>query len=76
MESRDEPASAGGMGLVAAALRVDPDSSAAAQALLTLESAKELPMAARTTYRFREPRDPAYGVWSGTSGCAAATWAS
>jgi tetratricopeptide (TPR) repeat protein len=46
------------------ALRVDPDSSAATQALSTLESAKELPLAARTTYRFREPRDPARrGVW-------------
>jgi hypothetical protein len=40
------------------ALRVDPDSSAAAQALATLERAKELPLLARTTYRFREPRDP------------------
>ena len=40
------------------ALRVDPDSSAAAQALATLESAADLPLAARTAYRFREPRRP------------------
>jgi tetratricopeptide (TPR) repeat protein len=41
------------------ALLVDPDSAAAAEALSTLVSAKELPLAARTPYRFREPRDPA-----------------
>jgi hypothetical protein len=44
------------------ALLVDPDSSAAAQAISTLESAKELPLAARTAYRFREPGDPARRV--------------
>ncbi len=41
------------------ALRIQPDSAAALRALSTLESAKDLPLAARTTYRFREPRDPA-----------------
>ena len=41
------------------AIRVDPDSSAAAQALGTLELARELPDVARVRYRFREPRDPA-----------------
>ena len=41
------------------ALRVDPDSTVAAQALSTLESATDLPLAARTPYRFRQPRDPA-----------------
>ncbi len=41
------------------AIRVDPGSSAAAQALATLESARELPLVARVAYRFREPRDPA-----------------
>ncbi len=41
------------------AIRVDPASSAAAQALATLESARELPLVARAAYRFREPRDPA-----------------
>ena len=46
------------------ALRVDPDCAAATQALATLESAKELPLAARTAYRFREPRDlPRRAVW-------------
>ena len=39
------------------ALRVDPDSSVAKQALATLESATDLPLAARTAYRFREPGD-------------------
>ena len=39
-------------------LRVDPDSRAAQQALNTLESAADLPLAARTTYRFRQPSDP------------------
>jgi tetratricopeptide (TPR) repeat protein len=41
------------------ALRIDPDSSAATQALATLESATELPLAARVLYRFREPRNSA-----------------
>jgi tetratricopeptide (TPR) repeat protein len=40
-------------------LRVDPDSRAAQQALATLESAADLPLAARTSYRFRQPSDPA-----------------
>jgi tetratricopeptide (TPR) repeat protein len=40
------------------ALRVDPDSVVARQALSTLESAADLPLAARTTYRFRQPSDP------------------
>lgn len=38
------------------ALRVEPGSTAARQALATLESAHELPLAARKTYRFRQPR--------------------
>ncbi len=37
------------------ALRLDPDSAAARQALLTLESAPDLPSAARKVYRFRKP---------------------
>lgn len=41
------------------ALRVAPDAAAARSALATLESAPELPLAARKTYRFRQPRDPA-----------------
>ncbi len=46
------------------ALRVDPESAAAQRALSALESAKDLPLAARTGYRFREPRDPARrAVW-------------
>jgi hypothetical protein len=40
------------------ALRVEPDSLVARQALATLESAADLPLAARTTYRFRQPTDP------------------
>ncbi|WP_337175768.1 hypothetical protein [Paludisphaera sp.] len=40
------------------ALRVEPGSAAARQALTTLESAQELPLAARKTYRFRQPRTP------------------
>jgi tetratricopeptide (TPR) repeat protein len=40
-------------------LRLDPNSRAAQQALTTLESAADLPLAARTSYRFREPSDPA-----------------
>jgi tetratricopeptide (TPR) repeat protein len=40
-------------------LRADPDSRAAQQALATLESAADLPLAARTSYRFRQPSDPA-----------------
>ena len=41
------------------ALRVDPDSAAASSALATLKSAPELPLAARKTHRFRQPRDQA-----------------
>lgn len=41
------------------ALRADPDSAAARSALATLESAPELPLAARKAQRFRQPRDPA-----------------
>src|SRR6516164_3096606 len=37
------------------ALRVDPDSAAARQALETLQSAPDLPLAARKVYRFRRP---------------------
>jgi tetratricopeptide (TPR) repeat protein len=40
------------------ALRVDPESAAAKKALATLESAHELPLAARKVYRFRQPRNP------------------
>jgi tetratricopeptide (TPR) repeat protein len=48
------------------ALRVDPDSAVAAQALSTLESATDLALAARTPYRFRQPRDPARrAAWDG-----------
>ncbi len=39
------------------ALRVEPNSVVARQALSTLESAADLPLAARTTYRFRQPSD-------------------
>jgi tetratricopeptide (TPR) repeat protein len=38
------------------ALRLDPGSAAAHQALETLESAPDLPIAARKVYRFRKPR--------------------
>ncbi len=41
------------------ALRAVPDSAAALKALATLESAGELPLAARKTYRFRQPRGDA-----------------
>ena len=41
------------------ALRADPDSVAATQALAALESASDLPLAARTAYRFREAVDSA-----------------
>jgi tetratricopeptide (TPR) repeat protein len=40
------------------ALRADPGCAAARQALATLESAADLPLAARTAYRFRQPDDP------------------
>jgi tetratricopeptide (TPR) repeat protein len=40
------------------ALRADPECTAAQQALTTLESAADLPQAARTSYRFRRPDDP------------------
>jgi len=39
------------------AQRADPDSTVARQALATLESASDLPLAARKSYRFREPVD-------------------
>ena len=46
------------------ALRVDPDSSVAEKALSTLNSATDLPAAARTPYRFREARDLARrAIW-------------
>jgi hypothetical protein len=46
------------------ALRADPDSVAARQALAALESASDLPLAARISYRFREPVDSARrAVW-------------
>ena len=41
------------------ALRADPSSVAAQQALAALESASDLPLAARTAYRFREASDSA-----------------
>jgi hypothetical protein len=45
-------------------LRTDPDSVAARQALAALESASDLPQAARTTYRFREAADSAKrAIW-------------
>lgn len=37
------------------ALRIDPESAAARQALQTLETAPDLPAAARKVYRFRKP---------------------
>ena len=40
-------------------LRADPSSVAAQQALAALESASDLPLAARTAYRFREAGDSA-----------------
>ncbi|MDG3004681.1 hypothetical protein [Paludisphaera mucosa] len=40
------------------ALRAEPGSTAARKALATLESAHELPLAARKAYRFRQPRTP------------------
>ena len=62
------------VGVVAAgASRVDPESTAATQALLTLESAKDLPLAGRSMYRFREPRTR-HGDLYGMNGCAAGTW--
>ncbi|MDR3619149.1 MAG: hypothetical protein P4L85_07350 [Paludisphaera borealis] len=39
------------------ALRLDPELAAAKKALATLESAHELPLAARKVYRFRQPRN-------------------
>ena len=45
------------------ALRVEPDSAAAAKAIATLETAADLPLAARTAYRFRQPADPAPRLW-------------
>jgi tetratricopeptide (TPR) repeat protein len=46
------------------AMRVDPDSTVAKKALGTLESAGDLPAAARVSYRFREARDPARrAIW-------------
>jgi tetratricopeptide (TPR) repeat protein len=39
------------------AFKAEPDSAAAKQALATLESASDLPVAARATYRFRQPVD-------------------
>ncbi len=41
------------------ALRFDPESKAALHALSTLETASDLPLAARTVYRLREAADPA-----------------
>lgn len=41
------------------ALRLDPDSAAARQALETLASAPDLPLAARKVYRFRKPHGEA-----------------
>ena len=41
------------------ALRIDPESAAARQAIETLESAPDLPLAARQVYRFRKPATPA-----------------
>src|SRR5271155_2795458 len=40
-------------------LRSDPESVVAKQALAALESAADLPQAARANYRFREAADPA-----------------
>ncbi len=40
------------------ALRADPECAPAQQALAALESAADLPVAARTSYRFRQPEDP------------------
>jgi hypothetical protein len=40
------------------ALSLDPDALVARQALSTLESASDLPLAARTVYRFRRPSHP------------------
>jgi tetratricopeptide (TPR) repeat protein len=49
------------------ALRADPDSVPAAQALAALEIASDLPLAARTTYRFRQPPGPARrALWDET----------
>ena len=51
--------------MLAAALRVDPESVAARQALTALESAADLPVAARTVYRFREAADLAKrAIWN------------
>src|SRR5277367_5101111 len=41
------------------ALRLDPGLAAAVQALATLESAADLPEAARSVYRLRQPENPA-----------------
>lgn len=40
------------------ALRIDPENDPAKKAIATLESAHELPLAARKAYRFRQPRTP------------------
>jgi tetratricopeptide (TPR) repeat protein len=45
-------------------LRLDPDSAAARQALETLESAPDLPLAARKVYRYRKPHgEPQRSRW-------------
>ena len=59
MESFDQSAPLAAWGSWQRVLRVDPDSRAAQQALTTLESAADVPLAARTSYRFREPSGPA-----------------
>ena len=59
LESSDQPAPLAAWGSWQRVLRADPDSRAAQQALATLESAADLPLAARTSYRFRQPFDPA-----------------
>ena len=53
------------------ALRLDPESAAARQALETLESAPDLPLAARQVYRFRKPATERSGR-RGTACCATA----
>ena len=53
------------------ALRLDPDATAARQAIEALEAAPELPLAARKVYRFRKPATEARRR-GGTAFCATA----
>ncbi len=46
------------------ALRIEPEDQAATEALAILESASDLPSAARTAYRFRSPEESRRVAWT------------